>query len=173
MKDLAASRKALLPAVRINGSMGTSTTDEFGDIFDIQNLVWNIGANLARPLYQGGRLKADIRLNKAERDELIADYAETALVAFREVESALSAEGYFRGQARELSIAVEEARRAEALSLDQYEDGIVDIITLLDSQRRAFDSQSTLLALQLQMLQNRVDLYLALGGDFDHLMTEK
>ena len=173
MKDLAASRKALLPAVRINGSMGTSTTDEFGDIFDIQNLVWNIGANLARPLYQGGRLKADIRLNGAERDELVADYAETALVAFREVESALSAEGYFRGQARELSIAVEEARRAEVLSLDQYEDGIVDIITLLDSQRRAFDSQSTLLALQLQMLQNSVDLYLALGGDFDHLVTEK
>ena len=68
---------------------------------------------------------------------------------------------------------MEEARRAEALSLDQYEDGIVDIITLLDSQRRAFDSQSTLLALQSQMLQNRVDLYLALGGDFDHLMTEK
>lgn len=173
LKDLAASRKALLPAVRINGGMGTSTTDEFGDIFDIQNLVWNIGANLARSLYRGGELKAQIRLSESERDELIASYADTVLVAFREVETALSSEGYYRAQVDELTVAVQEARRAEALSLDQYEDGIVDIITLLDSQRRAFNSQSSLLAVQLQLLQNRVDLYLALGGDFDHLVTEK
>ncbi|MDF1656532.1 MAG: efflux transporter outer membrane subunit [Verrucomicrobiales bacterium] len=173
LKELAASRKALLPAVAITSGAGTSTTDEFSDIFEIQNLVWNLGQNFTRPLYQGGRLKANIRLDDYEKDELVSTYAETAMTAFREVETALAAEAYFLGQAEALSEASAEARRSEGLSRSQYEQGLVDIITLLDSQRRAFDAQSSLLAIKLELLRNRVDLYLALGGDFDHPLAEK
>ncbi|MDF1826574.1 MAG: efflux transporter outer membrane subunit [Verrucomicrobiales bacterium] len=173
LKELAASRKALLPAVAITGGAGTSTTDEFSDIFDIQNLVWNLGQNLTRPIYQGGRLKANIRLDESEKDELISSYAETALTAFREVETALAAENYLLGQVNALAQASEESRLAEGLSRSQYEQGLVDIITLLESQRRSFDAQSSLLAVKLELLRNRVDLYLALGGDFDHPLIEK
>lgn len=172
MKDLSASRKSLLPAISITGQGGTATTDDFGDLFNIQNLVWGIGQNLTRPLYQGGRLRANIRLDEHERDELIADYAETALTAFREVETALSAERYLKAQVAALSTAVSESRRAEQLSLDEYEQGLVDIITLLESQRRAFDAQSALLTIKLALMTNRVDLYLALGGDFDHVLKD-
>jgi NodT family efflux transporter outer membrane factor (OMF) lipoprotein len=169
MKEVSASRKALLPALSINGSAGTASTDDFGDLFNIQNLVWGIGQNLARPVYQGGRLRANIRLDEHERDELIANYAQTALTAFREVETALSAERYLKSQVAALSTAVTESRRAEQLSLEEYEQGLVDIITLLESQRRAFDAQSALLTIRLALMTNRVDLYLALGGDFDHV----
>ncbi len=172
-RELSASRKALLPAIRITGAGGTSTTDEFGDIFDIQNLVWSIGQNLTAPVFQGGRLRANIRLDESERKELVATYADTALTAFREVETALSAEWYLKGQVAALTTAVTESRRAESLSLRDYEQGLVDIITLLESQRRAFDAESSLLGVQLELLKNRVDLYLALGGDFDHLITDK
>jgi len=173
MKDLSASRKALLPALRITGDGGTASTDDFGDLFNIQNLVWGIGQNLTRPLYQGGRLKANIRLDEDQRDELIASYAETALTAFREVETALSAERYLKAQVGALSTAVSESRRAETLSLGDYQQGLVDIITLLESQRRSFDAQSALLTIKLALIVNRVDLYLALGGDFDHAPTDK
>lgn len=169
MKELSASRKALLPALSITGSAGTASTDDFGDLFNIQNLVWGIGQNLTRPVYQGGRLRANIRLDEHERDELIANYAQTALTAFREVETALAAERYLKSQVAALSTAVTESRRAEQLSLDEYEQGLVDIITLLESQRRAFDAQSALLTIRLALMTNRVDLYLALGGDFDHV----
>jgi outer membrane protein, multidrug efflux system len=168
MKELSASRKTLLPALSLNGSAGTASTDDFGDLFNIQNLVWGIGQNLTRPVYQGGRLRANIRLDEHERDELIANYAETALSAFREVETALSAERYLKSQVAALSGAVTESRRAEQLSLEEYQQGLVDIITLLESQRRAFDAQSALLSVRLALVTNRVDLYLALGGDFDH-----
>ncbi|MBP6783577.1 MAG: efflux transporter outer membrane subunit [Verrucomicrobiales bacterium] len=173
MKDLSASRKALLPALSITGDGGTASTDDFGDLFNIQNLVWGIGQNLTRPLYQGGRLKANIRLDEDQRDELIASYAETALTAFREVETALSAERYLKAQVGALSTAVSESRRAETLSLGDYQQGLVDIITLLESQRRSFDAQSALLTIKLALIVNRVDLYLALGGDFDHAPTDK
>lgn len=172
-KEVSASRKALLPALSISGSIGTSSTDEFGDIFDIQKMVWAVGQNLARPLYQGGRLRANIRLDEARRDELVNDYAETALTAFREVETAIAAEKYLKSEVAALSTAVTESRRAEDLSLGEYEQGLVEIITLLESQRRAFEAESVLLAAKYELLANRVDLYLALGGDFDHSPVDK
>ena len=124
-------------------------------------------------MYQGGRIKANIRLDDEEKDALVATYAETALTAFREVETALAAEKYLIGQVAALERASTEAKRSEGLSRSQYEQGLVDIITLLESQRRSFDSQSALLAARLEFLRNRVDLYLALGGDFDHSIVEK
>jgi len=173
LKELSASRKALLPSLSISASGGTASTDEFGDIFDIEKLVWSIGQNLARPIYQGGRLRANIRLDEAERDALVNDYAETALTAFREVEAALSAERYLKSEVAALSTAVTESRRAEDLSLSEFEQGLVEIITLLESQRRAFEAESVLLTAKFELLSNRVDLYLALGGDFDHLPQAK
>lgn len=172
MKELVASRKALLPAVRITSGLGTSSTDNIGDVFDIQNMVWNVGENLTRPVFQGGALRSAIRLDEHEKHELIETYASTALTAFREVETALAGERYLAAQEEALRTAAVESRRAEDLSLGQYEQGLVEIITLLESQRRAFDAESALYATQLELLYNRVDLYLALGGDFDHLLPE-
>ncbi|MFK5922594.1 MAG: efflux transporter outer membrane subunit [Verrucomicrobiota bacterium] len=168
LKNLSASRKALLPSLRITAGGGTSTTQSFQDVFDPQALVWNIGYGLSQPLFEGGRLRGNIELSSAQRDELAAQYADTALNAFREVETALAAEAFFKQQESHLEDASKEALLAEELSLAQYERGLVDIITVLESQRRAFDSRSTLLTIKNQRLQNRVDLYLALGGDFDH-----
>lgn len=168
LQNLSASRKALLPSLRLTAGGGTSTTQDFRNIFDPQALVWNIGYGLSQPLFEGGRLKGEIELSAAQRDELSADYADTALNAFREVETALAAEAFFKQQEIHLKKASQEALLAEDLSLAQYEKGLVDIITVLESQRRAFDSRSTLLTTKNQRLQNRVDLYLALGGDFDH-----
>lgn len=168
IKNLSASRKALLPSFRITGSGGTSTTQDYLDILDPKALVWNIAYGLSQPVLQGGRLRGNIELSSAQRDELAAQYADTALTAFREVETALAAEAFFKQQEKHLESASKEALLAEELSLAQYERGLVDIITVLESQRRSFDSRSTLLTIKNQRLQNRVDLYLALGGDFDH-----
>jgi len=89
------------------------------------------------------------------------------------VETALAAEWYYIKQVAALEEASREARRATELSLSQYEKGLVEIITLLESQRRAFDAQSALISAKLMLVQNRVDLYLALGGDFDHAVVSK
>ena len=137
-------------------------------MIDVDNLVYNIGATLAQQITQGGRLRANIAISQAESDELVADYAETVLQAFREIETALAAERYYAEQQLHLATASTEAERAEQLSQSQYQRGLVDIITLLESQRRAFTARSTLLNVLNLRAQNRVDLHLALGGDFDH-----
>ena len=165
---VSAARKQLLPAVRLTGDIGTDTSTSFSDLFDIENLVWSLTRGVTQPVFHAGEIRSQIRLSENERDELIAAYADSVLVAFREVEVALAGERYFNEQVEALRINVREARRAEELSLANYEKGLIDILTLLESQRRSFDAQSSLLDIRLRRLLNRVDLYLALGGDFDN-----
>jgi outer membrane protein TolC len=67
----------------------------------------------------------------------------------------------------ESAIAADENQKAEDLAWEQYDKGLVDITTLLDAQRRADESASQLISIQNQRLQNRINLHLALGGDFE------
>ena len=105
-------------------------------------------------------------LAKARYEEALALYASTATTAFKEVESALSAESYLLEQEAALERASTEATRSVQLATGQYERGLVDILTLLDAQQRAFDAKSALAVVKAQRLRNRADLHLALGGDF-------
>ncbi|MFT5856983.1 MAG: multidrug efflux system outer membrane protein, partial [Verrucomicrobiales bacterium] len=104
---------------------------------------------------------------EAERDETLQNYAQASLEAFREVETALAAERYLAAQEAALIDAARQSDAAEALATDQYGRGLIEIITVLDSQRRAFNAKSALIGVRNERLQNRIDLYLALGGDFD------
>ena len=90
----------------------------------------------------------------------------SALRAYGEVEAALNAEGLLADQERALATAAEEAVAARALAEDRYARGLADLIALLESQRRAFDAESRLLAVRRQRLDTRVNLHLALGGGF-------
>ncbi len=163
---VAATRKQLLPSLRLTGDLGTTSRNPLKDLLDVENLIWNITQNLTQPVFRAGEIRAEIRLSEFERDQLIAEYADVVLTAFREVETALAAEEFFDEQVVALRRNVREARLAEELSLSQYEKGLVEIITVLESQRRAFDAESSLLNVRLLRLLNRVDLHLALGGDF-------
>jgi outer membrane protein TolC len=89
-----------------------------------------------------------------------------ALTAFREVETALAAGVFLDGQIVALRKFAEESKEAEKLAVSQYERGLAGILNVLESQRRAFDSQSGLIRAENQRLLNRIDLCLALGGGF-------
>ncbi|MBN2887674.1 MAG: efflux transporter outer membrane subunit [Chromatiaceae bacterium] len=159
------ARKNRLPALRLTASGGTAS-GELQTLLDGRSSVWSLLAGLTQPLFQGGRLAAEQALTQAERHEAWASYAQAVLTAFREVETALAAEAWYREQEAALRRAAEEAGEAAALALDRYRQGLVDIITLLESQRRAFDAESARLRTARERLNNRVTLYLALGGDF-------
>ena len=86
--------------------------------------------------------------------------------ALREMEPALAAEVFLTGQETALRGSVTEAGEAQTLALEDYQAGLTDIVTVLESQRRVFDAKRSLIELQNLRLQNRIDLYLALGGEF-------
>ena len=84
----------------------------------------------------------------------------------RRVCAALAAERALARRERAVLADVEQAVAARRLAEEQYRRGLVDIVTVLESQRRVFDARRALLELQNLRLQNRIDLYLALGGEF-------
>jgi NodT family efflux transporter outer membrane factor (OMF) lipoprotein len=160
-----AARKALYPRLSLTGS-GGSATAALGDLLDGDFGVWSLAANLTQPLFQGGRLRANVDATAATSDEVLALYAATALRAYGEVETTLAAESYYVEQEYHLAQATEQLIAAERLSEFRYRTGVGDYLTVLESQTRSFATQTQLLTLRRQRLDNRVDLYLALGGGF-------
>lgn len=160
-----AARKALLPGVRLTGDRGYSS-QQLEDLISTPSTVWTIASQVTQPLFQGGRLAAGIKLARARYDEALNQYAAAAITAFQEVETALAAERYLAEQQEQLRRALEQAALSEKLALGQYERGLVDVLTLLDSRQRAFEAGRALIATRAQRLRNRADLHLALGGGF-------
>lgn len=159
------AKKNLIPTISLSSSAGTSS-GALRDILDPDLLIWNIAGNLTQPIFRGGQLLADIKASKANSSQALAGYAQTALAAFQEVESLLAADGFLQDQLTATQRAAEESVGAEDLAWQQYQRGLVDIITVLESQRRAFTAQSAALSIANTRLANRINLYLALGGDF-------
>ncbi len=160
-----AARKNRLPNISLSGAGGLSS-NELRRLLDFNALLWNIAANLTAPIFQGGRLSAARELARSESAVALSDYAQVVLVAFREVETALAAEDLLGGQEQALRNEAKELDAAVELALKRYRSGLIDLITWLEARRRAFQAHSALLAIQNRRLQNRVSLYLALGGEF-------
>ncbi len=157
--------KNRLPRIQLTASGGTSS-DQLNNLLDGDRLIWSLVGGITAPLFQGGRLKANQQLAQANADQAMNQYAQTLLNAFREVETALAAAPLLETQQQALQTAAEEARESERLAAEQYRAGLVDITTWLEAQRRLFNARSTLLQIRNQRLQSRIDLHLALGGDF-------
>jgi NodT family efflux transporter outer membrane factor (OMF) lipoprotein len=161
-----AAKSALYPRLSLTASGGTASED-LKDLLDLDFRVWSLAANLVQPLFQGDRLRAGRDQAEAAAQEALEKYAGAVLNAYAEVESALAAEGFLIRRESSLAEAAEQAEAAKLLADDRYQSGLEDYITVLESQRRALESQSALLTVRRLRLENRVDLYLALGGGFE------
>lgn len=159
------ARKAFLPAISLTGAYG-STSGQIENLLDNSFSVWSLAGNLLQPIFQGGRLTGQLRRAKAAAQESLARYGQAALDAFNEVEQALAAEQFLNARVDALRVASDENSAAEQTAWQRYERGLTDIITVLESQRRAFESRSAYINTRTLRLINRINLYLALGGDF-------
>ena len=167
---LSVRRADLLPSFSLTGSTGVAT-DALRSLVDGDFAVWSLLSNVVAPLWQGGRLRAEIDREEARVAETLAGYANTALLAFAEVETALAAEAFLEERQRHLAASAQQARAAERLAEERYRAGLDTFIPVLESQRSAVQAESDLLAARRLHLENRVDLYLALGGGFEQLAS--
>lgn len=161
-----AARKALLPSFAITGAAGTSTT-RLADLLDLDGLTGTIAARFSQVITEGGAVSAGARASLARNERLLHEYAQTALEAFREVEAALAADRSLAVQEKFLASELEQAALAEKQAERDYSEGInPNILSVLEAQRRANNARASMIRLRNQRLQNRIDLHLALGGDF-------
>jgi multidrug efflux system outer membrane protein len=161
------SRKNLLPSLNLSGGLSNGDSS-IRRAFDPNFLVYSAAASLAQTIYRGGALSAQARAALERNRAEINDYANAALLAFREVESAIGADHSLREQETFLEAEVEQSNRAEKRALDDIILGIegASFLEYLEAQRRAESARAALIRLRNLRLQNRIDLHLALGGDF-------
>lgn len=160
-----AAEKAMLPSISIT-SRGSNTTEEFGELLKFDNVFWNIVGGITQPIFQGGQLRNTAKAEQLNFEAQKQNYATTLLRAFKEVEDAIDKDRSLRGRVEHTELAVQNAVAAEKVALVQYSQGLIRIATLLQSQRTSLTQQSQLLSIKKQRINNRISLYLSLGGDF-------
>lgn len=158
-----AARKALYPTLSLSGS-GSEQGFNLGDILDLKGIAFQIAGQLTAPLYQGGRIRANIEAQEANLRVQLETYVETALQAYQEVENALDAEQRLREREEALRVSLDEALKAEERLESRYVEGLATILQLLDSQSRSLNAEGQLISARAERLQNRVRLHVALGG---------
>lgn len=160
----ASAQKLRLPRITLTATGGSRSVD-LTELIDPRAAAWNVFAGLMQPLFTGWRIQGEIFRNQARAEEALNQYKNTALNAFREVEQALAAEEWLRQQEVALRKAVEHTESSQKLAVYSYRNGIIEILTLLDSYRSTLNAQTAHLSVTRQLLSNRINLYLALGGD--------
>lgn len=163
--DLAAAHKARFPSLSLVGSGGV-TSVEFADLIDGAGSSWSLLGNLSQPIFQGGRLAAREQQAAERVRQSEQQYLGLVFQAFADVENAVSRAESLRERYESFLDAETNSRAALTLALEQYQRGLVPYTTVLESQRQAFDAEATVVELRNQLLQNRINLYLALGGEF-------
>ena len=149
----------------MTASGGTQSLD-LEDLVDSDFRVWSLGINLLEPLFRGGALRAEVRRQQARRAEAFANYGTAVLTAFAEVENILSSDGQLHQRRDHLAAAAKHAAFARDLARERWQLGLTDFLTVADGQRQAFQTESTRITVDRQLIDNRSDLLLALGGGF-------
>lgn len=161
--DIGAARAAFFPQVSLTASFGYASTS-LGSLFDPSRQVWRFTPQLSQPLFQAGRLRAELRLAKVRKSEAVAQYEHAIQVAFREVADALAGMATLDSQIEAQTRVVASAQRRVALSGLRYQAGVDGRLELLDAQRGLYAAQQSLLELRRDAAVNSVALYKALGG---------
>lgn len=155
----------LYPDLTLTGTVGRSA-DLFDDLFIDETEVYSAIIRLAQPIFKGGQLRARVDGAKARYAELAANYAETILIALREVEDALATEELLQLRLKASRLRFSEAAAAEKLAKQRYLRGVERLITVLEAERRRRIAEDELNGVKGELWAGRVDLFLALGGDW-------
>ncbi len=166
------ARRARYPQFPLTSSVGTATA-RLKDLVKGDFSVWSLIARIAAPVFQGGRIRAQIRQEEARDSEALAVYARTVLTAYQEVEAALSAEEALSEVESRSAEALEASRRALSRTEAQRRSGFASLLAELDAERAVLMAESAHLSQVRARLDNRVNLSLALGGGFERTNGEE
>jgi len=164
--QIGAAMADLFPKFSLTGTAGLQSISA-SDWFTGRSRAWSIGPTISWPIFDAGRIRANIEVRNAQQEQALAQYEKTILAALGDVETSLV--NYSREQARyrSLSDAVAANRRAVEMSNELYIRGLVDFLNVLENQRSLYASENDLAQSEATMAANLVSLYKALGGGWE------
>jgi multidrug efflux system outer membrane protein len=161
--DIGVARAQMFPSISLTGVFG-SVSPELSDLFTKPAEAWSATGGILQPIFQGGRLRSNLKRAEAVREERKAQYSKTVQNAFREVLDALQGQSLIAGVSEANTEQVNALSRATDLAELRYQQGDIAYLDLLDVRRGLFQAQIDQVAAQRDALLNTVDLALAIGG---------
>ena len=157
------AQSAFYPRLRFDGLAGFQSVSA-STWFDWPSRFWSVGPTLDLPLFTGGRNRAQLALSKAAYDETAANYRQTVLGAFQEVEDQLAAQQQIRNQIAAEAAAFQAAQRTVDIANNRYKAGLVTYLEVATAQSSALSLERTVVQLQGEKLVATVSLIKAIGG---------
>jgi multidrug efflux system outer membrane protein len=157
------AKAARFPRISLTGSFGY-TSDELDQLVRPESEFWNVALGTVQPLFNAGKLRAGQRAAEARYQQGVIEYAKVVLTAFSEVESALLTRKEQLERRERVLKVLSEARSTQEIAEDRYRRGLVDYLTVLESQQTRFQAEQELVLVDLAILSNRVSLHRAIGG---------
>jgi len=162
--NIGAARASFFPSISLTGSAGFASSS-LSDLFVTGSSgVLSFAPQVTLPIFQGGRLRSNLKLAENNRDIAVARYEKAIQTAFREVADALVARATFTEQLQAQRALVKESGQVGTITKARYDHGIDSHFALLDAQRSLFEAQKNEILIHQQTLANSIDLYKALGG---------
>jgi NodT family efflux transporter outer membrane factor (OMF) lipoprotein len=153
----------LYPRFSLTGSLGLQSS-RTSELFNYSSRYWSVGPSVSWPLFDAGRIRANVRVENARQEQALLAYRQAVLTALGEVEDALVNYAKEESRRRTLVEAANANARAVRLATQLYAGGRTDFLSVLQAQRDLFATQDALVQSDRTVTTNLVALYKALGG---------
>ncbi len=164
--EIGVAETAYFPDLTLTGAVGFASS-ELGNLFALSNSAWSVGAALAGTIYDGGLRGAQVAAARAAYDQSVATYRQTVLAGLEQVEDELSTLRILEQQADVQARALQSARQAVQLTLNQYQAGTVAYTSVVVAQTTALGDEETVLTILESRLVASATLVEAVGGGWD------
>ena len=164
--QIGVARAAYFPTITLSGSVGYQSTS-LGNLVSGPSLAWAVGSTLAQTLFDAGKRQAVTEQARAIYRGTVANYRQTVLTAFQEVEDNLSTLRILSQELQQQNAAVESSQRYLTLASDRYQSGVDSYLTVITAQTTLLSNQETAMNLRMQQMTASVQLIKALGGGWD------
>jgi multidrug efflux system outer membrane protein len=154
---------AFYPRVFLSGLAGFESVGA-DTLFDWPSRVWSLGPSVSLPIFTGGRNRSQLAVVRASFNETIANYRQTVLDAFQEVEDELAAQRLLATQLNAQSAALKASRRTLEIANNRYKAGVVTYLEVATAQNSALVNERLYVQLEGQRLDAEVSLIKAVGG---------
>lgn len=163
--SVAAARADFFPKITLTGFFGFESA-HLKNLLTHEAETWQIAADVLQPIYNSGRISAQVEQREAELYSSFANYVQTTLNAFREVEDALATLKINQELLKLQNEQVIEFNEYLRLATLQYDNGESDYLNVLDAQRRLFEAELSQQQAQADVYTSMIELYRSLGGGF-------
>jgi NodT family efflux transporter outer membrane factor (OMF) lipoprotein len=156
----------LFPKFSLTGSFGGSS-DTFEGLRLGANHTWSFGPEIRWPIFDAGRIRANIRVQNARQEQALLAYEKAVMISLEDVENALVMYAKEQNRLADLATAVEANHKALDIANDLYAQGLVNFLNVLDAERALFAAEDQFIQSKATILTGLVSLYKALGGGWE------